>query len=263
MLRPRHLDRRDPTPSTSQQQQEHGYGARQRRAAYNVTYTRTRPTIAQGPRVGRVADQRPQRHRAGEQSQPRGALRDQPDAGARRVGLDRQHIGSHGGSAQRHQGLPGRALGDRLPGLDHRLQHERRPSNQVHDGDAPSRSRDLQALHRQHKPAAGYNPNGWTNWEAAFEKVGEANGQGTMADLVVFMTDGDPTAAQQGQRAPNHGAHRGRRDGAATRGAGGQRGQAPPDEVARLRARCRRGGATIARSANRLKAVSGFDAIPR
>ena len=40
----------------------------------------------------------------------------------------------------------------------------------------------------------GYNPSGWTNWEAAFDEVGEANGQGTKADLVVFMTDGDPTA---------------------------------------------------------------------
>ena len=40
----------------------------------------------------------------------------------------------------------------------------------------------------------GYNPSGWTNWEAAFDEVGKANGQGTKADLVVFMTDGDPTA---------------------------------------------------------------------
>jgi uncharacterized repeat protein (TIGR01451 family) len=39
-----------------------------------------------------------------------------------------------------------------------------------------------------------YNPNGWTNWEAAFQKVREANTQGTLADLVVFITDGDPTA---------------------------------------------------------------------
>ena len=39
----------------------------------------------------------------------------------------------------------------------------------------------------------GYNPNGWTNWEAAFQKVDEANGS-KKADLVVFMTDGDPTA---------------------------------------------------------------------
>jgi uncharacterized repeat protein (TIGR01451 family) len=42
--------------------------------------------------------------------------------------------------------------------------------------------------------ANGYKPNGYTNWEAAFQKVHEANHQGTLADLVVFITDGDPTA---------------------------------------------------------------------
>ncbi|HWK25246.1 MAG TPA: VWA domain-containing protein [Solirubrobacter sp.] len=40
----------------------------------------------------------------------------------------------------------------------------------------------------------GYDPSGWTNWQAAFQTVREANTQGTRADLVVFMTDGDPTA---------------------------------------------------------------------
>jgi uncharacterized repeat protein (TIGR01451 family) len=47
----------------------------------------------------------------------------------------------------------------------------------------------------------GYKPNGYTNWEAAFKKVHEANHQvtaaspqPTLADLVVFITDGDPTA---------------------------------------------------------------------
>jgi uncharacterized repeat protein (TIGR01451 family) len=42
--------------------------------------------------------------------------------------------------------------------------------------------------------ATGYRPSGYTNWEAAFQKVGEANTQGPVADLVVFITDGDPTA---------------------------------------------------------------------
>jgi uncharacterized protein YegL len=49
--------------------------------------------------------------------------------------------------------------------------------------------------------ATGYRPNGYTNWEAAFKKVHEANHQvtaaspqPTLADLVVFITDGDPTA---------------------------------------------------------------------
>jgi uncharacterized repeat protein (TIGR01451 family) len=39
-----------------------------------------------------------------------------------------------------------------------------------------------------------YKPSGYTNWEAAFARVREANTQGTLADLVVFITDGDPTA---------------------------------------------------------------------
>jgi uncharacterized repeat protein (TIGR01451 family) len=40
----------------------------------------------------------------------------------------------------------------------------------------------------------GYKPSGYTNWEAAFQKVREANTQKPVADLVVFITDGDPTA---------------------------------------------------------------------
>ena len=40
----------------------------------------------------------------------------------------------------------------------------------------------------------GYKPSGFTNWEAAFHEVRNANTQGTLADLVVFITDGDPTA---------------------------------------------------------------------
>ena len=46
----------------------------------------------------------------------------------------------------------------------------------------------------------GYKPGGYTNWEAAFAKVREANTQGTLADLVVFITDGDPTALHQVRR---------------------------------------------------------------
>jgi uncharacterized repeat protein (TIGR01451 family) len=39
-----------------------------------------------------------------------------------------------------------------------------------------------------------YKPAGWTNWEDAFTTVRGANAAGTNADLVVFITDGDPTA---------------------------------------------------------------------
>ena len=44
----------------------------------------------------------------------------------------------------------------------------------------------------------GYVPNGWTNWEDAFREVKVANDGATRADLVVFMTDGDPTAHNTG-----------------------------------------------------------------
>jgi len=41
-----------------------------------------------------------------------------------------------------------------------------------------------------------YDPNGWTNWQAAFDTVHASNAKpgGKKADLVVFITDGDPTA---------------------------------------------------------------------
>jgi hypothetical protein len=42
--------------------------------------------------------------------------------------------------------------------------------------------------------ATGYKPNGYTNWEAAFGEVRAANDLKPLADLVVFITDGDPTA---------------------------------------------------------------------
>ena len=47
-----------------------------------------------------------------------------------------------------------------------------------------------------------YKSGGWTNWEDAFTEVKAANDEaenpefpnGRLADLVVFITDGDPTA---------------------------------------------------------------------
>ena len=81
--RAQQLDRRDPHRQLHQQQQEHGDRARQVRRTMTSPTPRTRATTARG-RAGAIhADQRPQRHRAGAESQPRGALRDQPDAGAR------------------------------------------------------------------------------------------------------------------------------------------------------------------------------------
>ncbi len=50
----------------------------------------------------------------------------------------------------------------------------------------------------------GYRPSGWTNWEAAFQTVARANVAvgGPRADLVLFLTDGDPTAYNRPGRPP-------------------------------------------------------------
>jgi uncharacterized repeat protein (TIGR01451 family) len=40
----------------------------------------------------------------------------------------------------------------------------------------------------------GYDPEGWTNWEDALHEVKVANDATPVADLVMFITDGDPTA---------------------------------------------------------------------
>ena len=48
----------------------------------------------------------------------------------------------------------------------------------------------------------GYRPDGYTNWEAAFQKTREANTEGTLADLVVFITDGDPSARNNPPHSP-------------------------------------------------------------
>jgi uncharacterized repeat protein (TIGR01451 family) len=47
----------------------------------------------------------------------------------------------------------------------------------------------------------GYNPNGWTNWEDAFRVSKQTNADDGVADLVVFITDGDPTARNRDNQA--------------------------------------------------------------
>ncbi|MGH3337745.1 MAG: VWA domain-containing protein, partial [Propionibacteriaceae bacterium] len=105
----------------------------------------------------------------------------------------------------------------------------------------------------------GYNPNGWTNWEAAFQKVDEANGQGTLADLVVFMTDGDPTAKNKDGGGTTTGLTEG--DVGALRRAQIESNDVKDDgsHVFMLGV-----GAAVnnARSADRLTAVSGFEQYP-
>jgi uncharacterized repeat protein (TIGR01451 family) len=48
----------------------------------------------------------------------------------------------------------------------------------------------------------GYSPNGWTNWQDALIKSKDTSGDGPHADLVVFVTDGDPTAFNDPPNAP-------------------------------------------------------------
>ncbi len=45
---------------------------------------------------------------------------------------------------------------------------------------------------------AHYTTGGTTNWQAAFDQVAAANGRGPVADLVVFITDGDPNTYNSG-----------------------------------------------------------------
>ena len=152
----------------------------------------------------------------------------------------------------RDEGLPGRPLGDRLR-RSRSSTSARRPlgrsdyttvtAESIVDGGVFDNYLDN-----------GYKPNGWTNWEAAFQKVGEANGGPTLADLVVFMTDGDPTARQRPAERPHHGPHRGRRGGAATCADRGRQGQDP--EIPRLRAGCRR--AVCQQREERAAADGGF-----
>jgi hypothetical protein len=85
----------------------------------------------------------------------------------------------------------------------------------------------------------GYSPNGFTNWEAAFQEVREANTQGTRADLVVFITDGDPTARNNPPNPPITGLVEG--DATALRRAAIEADSVKGAGLARLRARGRLG----------------------
>jgi len=101
-----------------------------------------------------------------------------------------------------------------------------------------------------------YKPSGYTNWEAAFHEVYEANGLGTRADLVVFITDGDPTAYSGPPGNPTIGLTEG--DIVALGNA-----QAEADNVKRQKSHVFALGVgaavTTEASAARLTAISGFD----
>jgi uncharacterized repeat protein (TIGR01451 family) len=105
----------------------------------------------------------------------------------------------------------------------------------------------------------GYNPSGWTNWEAAFQQVGAANGSGTKADLVVFMTDGDPTAKNKDGGGTITGLTEGDVDAL-------RRAEAESNDVKGQNSHIFMLGVGAAvnnaRSADRLTAVSGFEEYP-
>lgn len=104
-----------------------------------------------------------------------------------------------------------------------------------------------------------YNPSGWTNWEAAFQEVRTANTQGTLADLVVFITDGDPTARNR----PGGGQDTGLTEGAAAamRPAAHQ-ADLVKEQGSHVFALGVGAAVTKPASARRLTAISGFDQYP-
>jgi uncharacterized repeat protein (TIGR01451 family) len=107
--------------------------------------------------------------------------------------------------------------------------------------------------------ANGYNPGGYTNWEAAFQKVREANTQGPLADLVVFITDGDPTAHNNPPGNPVTGLTDG--DVTAMRPAA-QEADLVKGQGSHVFALGVGAAVTKPASARRLTAISGFDKLP-
>ncbi len=106
----------------------------------------------------------------------------------------------------------------------------------------------------------GYSPNGWTNWQAAFEEVHEANTQGIVADLVVFMTDGDPTAHNNPGSSPTTGLDEGHVT--AMRPAATAADVVKEEDGSHVFALGVGEAVTDAASASRLTAISGFDEYP-
>ncbi len=107
----------------------------------------------------------------------------------------------------------------------------------------------------------GYKPSGWTNWEAAFQKVRQANAVvgGTKADLVLFITDGDPTAYNRAGGSPVTGVVEG--DVTALRRAAAE-ADAVKEQGSHVLALGVGAAVTSANSERRLTAISGFDQYP-
>ena len=104
-----------------------------------------------------------------------------------------------------------------------------------------------------------YNPNGWTNWEDAFRLTKQANDQGPVADLVVFVTDGDPTAHNNPSGGPTTGLTEG--DSVAL-GRAATEADLVKEQGSHVLALGVGSAVTKPQSATRLTAVSGTDQIP-
>ena len=104
-----------------------------------------------------------------------------------------------------------------------------------------------------------YNPSGWTNWEDAFQKVAAANKAGPVADLVVFITDGDPTARNNPPGNPITGLTEG--DVTAMRPAAAE-ADFVKEQGSHVFAVGVGAAVTRPTSARRLTAISGFDQFP-
>ena len=105
----------------------------------------------------------------------------------------------------------------------------------------------------------GYKPAGWTNWEDAFHQVKVANDGATKADLVVFMTDGDPTARNTNSGGTDTGLVEGEAEALERAAAEADRVKGQGSRVFALGV-----GAAVTKptSARRLTAISGFNRYP-
>jgi uncharacterized repeat protein (TIGR01451 family) len=105
----------------------------------------------------------------------------------------------------------------------------------------------------------GYDPSGWTNWEDAFHEVKVANDEGPVADLVVFVTDGDPTARNTDSGGVVDGLPEGDVEALRRAASEADRVKGQGSHVFALGV-----GAAVTKpaSARRLTAISGFDQFP-
>ena len=125
-------------------------------------------------------------------------VRHRRDAGARRVGIDREHRG-HRHRARRGPRLPRRALGHRLVRSRSSTSARARPNGPVHDGHPRPRSTASSTPTSRTATSRTGGPTGRPRSRRCARPTPSRAGS---ADLVVFITDGDPTAHNRPSGAP-------------------------------------------------------------